>query len=183
MKIEMDERLRELLDRLVAKGKFPNMSASEGHEIYELVYELWESYEELSNKPVKEKAVAQINFNKEDLDKLTKEAAEEFKQKILYGGYESIAEKRMKDGILITHMPVDYLDSEDACHVLIKICLNQIMQGWKGESTNYKGPGIKELEMRTFDIVLTRVDIEALVSEIKGYFLKAVTKMLYGDLE
>jgi hypothetical protein len=31
----MDARTQELLDRLVAPGQFPNMSCSEGHELYE----------------------------------------------------------------------------------------------------------------------------------------------------
>lgn len=31
----MDARTQELLDRLVAVGQFPNMSASEGHELHE----------------------------------------------------------------------------------------------------------------------------------------------------
>lgn len=36
----MNPRLKELLDRMVAPGQFPNMSASEGHELFELVHEM-----------------------------------------------------------------------------------------------------------------------------------------------
>jgi hypothetical protein len=44
-----NERLRELAERLVSPGSFPNMSASEGHELYEGIQELLdeaESYKE-----------------------------------------------------------------------------------------------------------------------------------------
>lgn len=41
----MNPRLNELLNRMVAPGQFPNMSASEGHELYQMVYELNERYE------------------------------------------------------------------------------------------------------------------------------------------
>jgi nitrogen-specific signal transduction histidine kinase len=40
----MNPRLKELLDRMVAPGQFPNMSASEGHELVELVRELHVKY-------------------------------------------------------------------------------------------------------------------------------------------
>lgn len=41
----LDVRLDELLQRMVAPGPFPNMSASEGHELVDMVYELVEDYE------------------------------------------------------------------------------------------------------------------------------------------
>ncbi|MCK5017439.1 MAG: hypothetical protein KAS32_10265 [Candidatus Peribacteraceae bacterium] len=41
----MNPRLRELLERMTAPGPFPNMSASEGHELVEMVYELNEELE------------------------------------------------------------------------------------------------------------------------------------------
>jgi len=34
----MDIRLEELLERMVAPGPFPQISASEGHEVYDLTY-------------------------------------------------------------------------------------------------------------------------------------------------
>ena len=34
----MDIRLEELLDRMVAPGQFPQISASEGHEVYDLTH-------------------------------------------------------------------------------------------------------------------------------------------------
>lgn len=41
----MNPRLKELLDRMVAPGQFPNMSASDGHEMFDMVHELNERYE------------------------------------------------------------------------------------------------------------------------------------------
>jgi hypothetical protein len=38
-----NERLKELAERLVAPGSFPNMSASEGHELYEGIRDLLEA--------------------------------------------------------------------------------------------------------------------------------------------
>lgn len=46
----MDERLKELLERMTAAGKFPQISASEAHEVVDAVYKMQEQIEDLEDE-------------------------------------------------------------------------------------------------------------------------------------
>jgi len=45
----MEARLKELLERMTASGPFPQISASEGHELVDMVYEALEKEAETPN--------------------------------------------------------------------------------------------------------------------------------------